>query len=248
MKAELRMMPKGPLYVEVRDRTTFAIRPVPPRCWSTFGDSPLWEGAHQPGFCLGAAARELVEEDKGRPVAQGEEHATRRAARRRLFGCVDDVVRREVALWRDGTWPLFRLLATSPEARELCATEDGRRLAWICAQGSMLLSTDRKRARALATVRGLLGRRRRAIVGELGFPATEATVRAIGRIVPANMSRPALRNLVWVLADPDRRRRAARLPRLSAVVLGALSSHYVGHCSDRLLAELAEDTLPDEGG
>jgi hypothetical protein len=187
-----------------------------------------------------------VDQAGGRDDASSAVERARHAALRHLCADIDPSIQRELMRWYDGTWDLLRLLSTSVEARQLCETEDGRRLAWVCAQARMLLTSDWRRARALSIVRRMLRRRRRDLVGALGFPATAASVRAIGRIVPENMSRQALRCLHQVLNDPVRRHRAAHLPRLPAILLGALTSPHLERCSDRLLFELAEDTRPEE--
>lgn len=255
MQTSFRHTTKGPLYSERDQDGVSLVRVTPPQCWWVeAGQGGRSGGAERPSFCIGSTLRALANErddsnsdnteGRGAPVAAGD-HA-RRAAQGLLCAAIDPSIQRELMRWYDGTWELLRLLSTSAEARQLCETEDGGRLVWVCAQARMLLTSDWRRARALSLVRRMLRRRRREVVGALGFPATGASVRAIGRIVPANMSRQALRCLHTVLNDPVRRDRAAHLPRLPAVLLGALTSPHLKHCSDRLLCELAEDTLPEE--
>lgn len=251
MSIELRDNPKGSLYFETSIDATYAVRLVPPRCWASSSDGrqPLWSAAGGPPFSFGQALRELAHEDAGRPVENTTEAIERRAVRRRFFAPLDESMRVELMRWGDGTWNLYRLLSTSPEARELASTEDGRRLAWVCAQADMLFSAPWKQARAQQLVKGLLHRPRKEIVGALGLPPTNATVKTISRLVPATMNRQTLRMLCWMLANENARARAAHLRKLPSVVIGALNSQHLDRVGDGLLQELTRDDLfVEEGG
>jgi hypothetical protein len=250
MTFALRTTAKGVLYVESGSDGATAVRLVPPRCWSSSADgTPLWSAVGGPPFSIGRALRELAHEDAGHPVEDTAEAIERRAMRRRFFASLDDATRVELMRWGGGTWDFYRLLARSPEARELATTEDGRRLAWVCAQADMLFAAPWKKARAQAVVKRLLHRPRREIVGALGLPSTNATVRTIARLVPATMNRKALRMLCWVLADERARARAAHLPKLPGLAIGTLASPHLDLVGDGLLHELTgDDRFEEDGG
>jgi hypothetical protein len=103
----------------------------------------------------------LLLDEAGRPVEHTAEAIERRAVRRRFFASLDDATRIALMRWGGGTWDFHRLLATSPEGRDLATADDGRRLAWVCAQADMLLAAPWKKARVKAVVKRLLLRKRR---------------------------------------------------------------------------------------
>jgi hypothetical protein len=100
--------------------------------------------------------------------------------------------------------------------------------------------------RPLRTARALMRRRRRDILGVMGFPGTEATVRLLRKIPVRALRRENLLNLRTILADPDMARMLAHLPRLNAGVLALVIDPDVRPClTHGLLEDVALDTGED---
>jgi hypothetical protein len=123
--------------------------------------------------------------------------------------------------WGGGTWRLYCLLATSPEARELCTGDDGLRVAWALAQTRWLL-WEQPPKRSLAFARRWANKKRRDILGRLGFPATNASVKALAKVPLPHLTLASAHALREVLNDEPARERAQHLPELTRGVLEVL--------------------------
>ena len=201
-------------------------------------------------FSPGIALRELQRESQGRAIESTPDAITRRARYRHFCATLDDELATELAAWSGGTWNLYQVLCVSAEAPAMARSEDGRRLVWTCAQGFTHL---RFKVDAFEDEgerwRQLLRRSRRALMGMLGLPETEATVRSMCRFAPATMQRKALRLWRDVMSNDQARARASFLPRLSGVAIGVLASPLHHHVGDGLLQALAgDDRFLDDGG
>ncbi len=235
-RSAFKQTPKGALYLQFDPTHVLAVRPWPPRAWRRPADGrDPWKGICDLPFELNAAMREV---ETAEAIAKGElalegvppwlRPPTRTSARIRrdnlarffaeLVPSARSVVARE---WGGGTWRLYCLLATSPEAFELCTSDDGMRVAWALAQTRWLL-WEQPLKRALALGRRWAHKKRRDILGRLGFPATNASVKALAKVPLPQLTLASAHALREVLNHEPARERAQHLPELTRGVLEIL--------------------------
>ncbi|MDP2345553.1 MAG: PcfJ domain-containing protein [Deltaproteobacteria bacterium] len=174
-------------------------------------------------------------------------HVRRRQNLRRFFEHVPQAVQDETARgFSAGTWPLFRFLHSTPAALSLCESEDGARIAWVLANAHVFLAPDvamdvpRKRVDTLAFARRWMTKKRKHILGRLGFPPTAASVTALAKVPRHHLSSRLIVDLRAVLTDPATRVAAAHLPRLSAALIAFLAApDLVARVHHDFLVELA---------
>ena len=238
---------------------------IPARCWTAkIGPEPRWIGLRDPPLELGERIREVRASDAvdaadavdsvgpgavvaGTPVVgvpDGLQHqpyfVRRRAAVRKLLQHIPVEVQDVVASVHVGSWALYRLLHSAPAALELCATDDGLRVAYVLSQAHGLLPADSpSRRRSLDVARRLLPRKRREILGRFGLPPTTATLHLLSKIPLAQLSGPLLVELRTLLHDEALRQRLSHLPVVSRSVVATLSSPWGWRVSPAFLLELA---------
>ena len=253
-RSAFKLTDKGALYLQFDRHHVLAVRPSPPRVWRRPVDgSEPWKGKSDLPFELNVALREVATADalaagelKLESIALWERPPTRTSARirranlARFFAALDPFARAIAAReWGQGTWPLYCLLASSPEARELCKTDDGVRVAWALAQARWLLFPDAPK-RPLAFARRWAKKKRRDILGRLGFPPTAASVKALAKVPLAHPTLASALALRAVLNDAAARERAQHLPALTRGVLEVLHDPSLRpHVDHAFLLELA---------
>jgi hypothetical protein len=230
---------KGPVYFEFTDHRAYAIRPLPARVWTTALDGPArWVGLRTLPFSLAGALRELRDEDAGAPVPQRPYFVRRRANLRRFVAFIPARLQDELVRWPHGAWGMYRLVSSSTAALELCATDEGAVVAWLLGHADHFVDGRSWRGqRPLAFARGLLRSKRREIVGALGFPATDATLRALVKVPRGDLDPKTARHLCLALWNEQLRARLAHLPVITASAVGTLVSTYADHVTDAFLRE-----------
>lgn len=247
-RSAFKLTDKGALYLQFDRYHVLAVRPSPPRVWKKPIDgSDKWKGASHLPFELNAALREI---NTANAIAAGElaleslapwqRPPTRTSARirrdnlARFFAQLDPFVRSVVARdWGQGTWPLYCLLYSSPEAREMCTSDDGIRVAWALAQARWLPMDPWDQGghaghgghapkRPLAFARRWAKKKRRDILGRLGFPASNASVKALAKVPLPHLTLATAHALREVLNHEPSRERAQHLPELTRGVLEVL--------------------------
>lgn len=227
---------KGALFLQFDRFHVLAVRPWPPRAWKrpVDGREP-WKGVCDLSFELNAALREVRTAES---IAKGElalerlppwQRPPRRASARirrdnlaRFFAEMNPLARSVISLdWGSGTWRLYCLLCTSQEARELCSSDEGMRVAWALAQVRWLL-WEKAPKRPLAFGRRWVRKKRRDILGRLGFPPTNASLKALCKVPLAHLNIGSAQSLRDVLNHDDARARAQHLPELTRGVLELL--------------------------
>jgi hypothetical protein len=212
---------KGALYLEFTTHRVFAIRPLPARCWtSSLGTPAKWASVFEPNFQLGARIREVRAEDAGHHTEMREYRVRRRQNVRRLLELIPRALQDEVANgWKCGSWALYRFLVSTPSATDLCASEEGARIAFMLAHAHLFVPPERS-GRSLAMARRLVRRKRREILGAFGFPSTNASVNVLSKIPRTELNPMTLQALRVTLTDEATRKRAAHASSLS---LGSLA-------------------------
>lgn len=237
-RSAFKLTNKGAVYLQFDPHHVLAVRPWPPRAWRRPADGrDPWKGICDLPFELNAAMREVATADA---ITKGElalesvppwlRPPTRTSARirrdnlARFFAAMEPGARSVVAReWGGGTWRLYCLLSTSPEARELCTSDDGMRVAWALAQTRWLL-WEQAPKRALALGRRWAHKKRRDILGRLGFPPTNASVTALAKVPLPQLTLASAHGLREVLNHEPARVRAQHLPELTRGVLEILRS------------------------
>jgi len=242
-----KVTPKGALYLEFSNARVFALRPDPARCWTASLSAPRWYSLKDPPLELGSRIREVRISEGARfpgiaepAVARETPYFVRRRDNlRKLLAHIPVDEQDVLTRFALGTWALYRLLHRSPAALELCASEDGVRIAYLLAQAHALLpkgSTGQRRS--LAFGRRLLRRKRREIVGLCGFPPTRSTLHALSRVPCGQLTGSLLVDLRSILNDDTRRQRAAHLPVLSGPIIKVIASPHLHRVSPSFLLTL----------
>ena len=159
-----------------------------------------------------------------------------------FFDTMPPDVRATLLKYRQRRWQLMNLLIRCPGAHELEASNPALAFAlannWVFHKPAV--------SQPLRAARSLLRRKQRHILGWLGFPATESTVKIFRKVTPDTLDVQTLFYLRGALADKARAKKLAHLPRLNAGVLRlATDPRWVRFCSPRLLAEVAVDPEED---
>jgi hypothetical protein len=265
---------KGALYLEFTTARVYALRPDPARCWTAdLGARPRWCSLKEPPLEPGSRSRELrlVNGTAAKDAAKDKEavHAAqshspyfvrRRDNVQKLLAHVPVAVQDVLARVGAGSWGLYRFLHRSPAALELCATDEGLRVAYLLAHAHRLLGADvvdddgvvsevvtPAQRRSLAVARALLPKKRKDIVGRFGLPPTKATLKALGRIPAMQLSPRLLVDVRAVLADEYRRRRVAHLPVAPPAVWKLLRSPWWLQLDPVLLHDVAAASAGDDG-
>jgi len=250
--------PKGALYLEFSNARVYALRPDPARCFTAdLGTAPRWYSLKEPPLEPGSRIRELrildgtptpdviaVKDKEAIHAAQSftPYFVRRRDNIRKLLAHIPVDIQDILARIGSGSWGLYRFMHRTPAALELCATDDGLRVAFLLAHAHRLLDEGSPaQRRSLALARSLLPKKRKDIVGRFGLPPTKATLHALARIPCAHLSGSLLLDVRQVLADDTRRMRAAHLPVWSAAALKLLCSPWLDRVAPSLLHEVAGD-------
>ena len=250
--------PKGALYFEFSNARVYALRPDPARCFTAdLGTAPRWYSLKEPPLEPGSRIRELRLLDgaatpdiiavKDKAAIHAAQSLTpyfirRRDNLRKLLAHIPVSIQDILARVGSGSWGLYRFLHRTPAAFEMCATDEGLRVAYLLAHAHRLLDDGSPaQRRSLALARALLPKKRKDIVGRFGLPPTKATLHALAKIPCAHLSGPLLLDVRQVLTDETRRTRAAHLPVLSATALKLLCSPWLDRIAPTLLLEVAED-------
>lgn len=149
-------------------------------------------------------------------------------------------VLKEVCAFRSGHWGLLQACARIDDFRFLL--QDHPAIAMLLAH----LHRFHRSSWPLRTARSLVRRRRRDILGALGFPATRSAVRILGRM-PLRSIRPwVLAQLRVLMGEPTLLKTLAHLPRvnLGAVVLLA-DTDLRPFVAPAMLGEVADDARED---
>jgi len=249
---------KGALYLEFSNARVYALRPDPARCFTAdLGTTPRWYSLKEPPLEPGSRIRELRYLDgtttpeivavKDKAAIHAAQSVTpyfvrRRDNIRKLVAHIPVAIQDILARVGSGSWALYRFLHRTPAALELCATDEGLRVAFLLAHAHRLLDDGSPaQRRSLALARALLPKKRKDIVGRFGLPPTKATLHALGKIPCAYLSGALLLDVRQVLTDEERRTRAAHLPVWSAAALKLLCSPWLDRVTPALLHEVASD-------
>ena len=164
----------------------------------------------------------------------------RRDTVRKLLEHIPVEVQDVVARVHMGSWALYRLLHSAPAALELCATDDGLRVAYLLSQAHFLLPADSPAwRRSLDVARRQLPRKRRDMVGRFGLPPTTATLHVLSKIPTAHLGGPLLVELRALLHDEVLRQKLSHLPVVSRSVVATLSSPWFWQVGPAFLLDLA---------
>ena len=109
-------------------------------------------------------------------------------------------------------WHILKLFEGDERFLELAGSNPGLAFALACAWALKPVAMS---ASVPQLPPDLASWKRRDLASWLGFPATEAAVRALGKIEPARLSLGLLRRLRKILADATKRPVVSRLPGLS---------------------------------
>ena len=272
-RSAFKLREKGALYLEFNEARVFAYRPSPPRVWTRrkTDDGSKWLALRDPPLAIGDLIREIRVEDalmagtlkwndvpvEARPK-RGSFYVRRRVNLRLFLHEVPRAVQDETSRgFQEGTWPLFRFLQSTPAALELCQSEDGARLAWLLANAHVLLldealiepwSEQKRRPDTLAFARRWMTKKRKVILGRLGFAATSASVAALAKVPRHHLSATTARLLRTVLLHPESKAIAAHLPRLSTALLHFLNApEFISRVHHDLFVELSGGNLVSFG-
>lgn len=267
---------KGALYLEFTNARTYALRPDPARCWTAdLGARPRWYGLKEPPLepasrirelrlLNGTAAPDAMKDKEAVHAAQSDTpyFVRRRDNVQKLLAHVPVAVQDVLARVGAGSWGLYRFLHRSPAALELCATDEGLRVAYLLAHAHRLLGAEvvdndgvvgevvtPAQRRSLGIARALLPKKRKDIVGRFGLPPTKATLKALGKIPAMQLSPHLLVDVRAVLADEYRRQRVAHLPVVPPAVWKLLRSPWWLQLDPVLLHDVAgDDGIVDDDG
>lgn len=147
----------------------------------------------------------------------------------RLVRSIPEAIRERVAGYRSGHWRLLQLVGHVPRALDLF---DNPALAFLVAHAS------RFRPAVGIDLSTLVGSRRRAIVGEFGYPAVEAMVRLLGRWPRTAISVSRLLGLREALRDdPEWLRSLPHLVRAGTEGLDMVSDRRLRPALTRRLVQ-----------
>lgn len=225
----------------------------PPRCMTRSNEGGPWRSLLYPPFQLSRMLIELALDDD---IARGDltladappsvrplrrpYRAHRRAAMTAFFADVPEDVRTALQrFWTAGSFPLFRLLMTCPEARELMQSEDGARLAWCLANAHELRDLQNER-HLLRRARRLARKKRIEGLGFVGLPKTSSALKALSKIPCEEIDSQLVRALGTVLHDPALAARASHVPVLNREVLSLLTVELAPYVHAALLHEVSK--------
>lgn len=139
---------------------------------------------------------------------------------------------------RCGQWAMLRFLTLSYRAKELA--ESNPTLAYFVA--ARVRSSTLSEPHQVDEVVGTISRKRRDILEWLRFPATEATVRILGKIHPASLAPSLVDSLRACLGDSEVLKTVGHLRSINMGVVSLVADPRLRiHASSRLLADVASD-------
>jgi hypothetical protein len=139
---------------------------------------------------------------------------------------------------RYGQWAMLQFLTLSWRAKELA--ESNPTLAYCVAARVRNLTLSEPHQ--IDEVVGTISQKRRVILEWLRLPATEATVRVLGKIHPASLAPSLVDSLRGGLAEPEVLKKIGHLSSVNMGVMSLVADPRLRvHASSRLLADVASD-------